>query len=95
MDKKVRIDDVFKFMTQTRKKILLKIQTLTIELLFIDPQKVERVKDLYLDLQLPHTYEIYEEESYKIITTHIQQISRGLPHKIFFKILEKIYRRTH
>lgn len=43
---------------------------------------------------LPHTYEIYEEESYKIINTHIQQISRGLPHKLFFKIMEKIYRRN-
>lgn len=59
-----------------------------------DPEKVERVKELYEDLLLPHTYEIYEEESYKIINTHIQQISRGLPHKLFFKILEKIYRRN-
>ena len=59
-----------------------------------DPAKVARVKQLYEDLMLPHTYEIYEEESYKIITTHIQQISRGLPHKHFFKILEKIYRRN-
>lgn len=62
--------------------------------LFVDPAKVDRVKELYEDLMLPHTYEIYEEESYKIITTHIQQVSRGLPHKIFFKILEKIYRRN-
>lgn len=62
--------------------------------LFLDPAKVERVKQMYEDLQLPHTYEIYEEESYKIITTHIQQVSRGLPHKLFFKILEKIYRRN-
>jgi farnesyl diphosphate synthase len=59
-----------------------------------DPEKVERVKELYEDLLLPHTYEIYEEESYKIINTQIQQISRGLPHKLFFKILEKIYRRN-
>jgi farnesyl diphosphate synthase len=59
-----------------------------------DPEKVNRVKQLYEDLMLPHTYEIYEEESYKIISTHIQQVSRGLPHQIFFKILEKIYRRN-
>lgn len=52
------------------------------------------MKDLYEDLQLPHTYEIYEEESYKIITTHIQQVSRGLSPDLFFKILEKIYRRN-
>jgi hypothetical protein len=67
------------------------VSTLT---LFLDPEKVERVKELYEDLLLPHTYEIYEEESYKIINTHIQQISRGLPHKLFYKILEKIYRRN-
>lgn len=59
-----------------------------------DPEKVDRVKELYEDLMLPHTYETYEEESYKIITTHIQQISRGLNHELFFKILEKIYRRN-
>ncbi|CRK95499.1 CLUMA_CG008968, isoform A [Clunio marinus] len=59
-----------------------------------DQLKVECVKALYEELQLPHTYEIYEEESYKIITTHIQQVSRGLPHDLFFKILEKIYRRN-
>ena len=70
------------------------IELFFIVFLFLDPKKVERVKELYEDLMLPHTYEIYEEESYKIITTHIQQVSRGLPHKIFFKILEKIYRRN-
>lgn len=61
--------------------------------LFPDEVSVQRVKDLYEELMLPHTYDVYEEESYKIITTHIQQISRGLPHKLFFTILDKIYRR--
>uniref|UniRef100_A0A8D8H866 Farnesyl pyrophosphate synthase n=1 Tax=Culex pipiens TaxID=7175 RepID=A0A8D8H866_CULPI len=58
-----------------------------------DPEKVARVKKLYEELGLPTTYAIYEEESYNIIKTHIQQISRGLPHELFFKIMEKIYRR--
>ncbi|XP_055610732.1 farnesyl pyrophosphate synthase [Uranotaenia lowii] len=58
-----------------------------------DPEKVARVKKLYEELGLPTTYAIYEEESYKMIKTHIQQISRGLPHELFFKIMEKIYRR--
>lgn len=58
-----------------------------------DPEKVFRVKKLYEELGLPTTYAIYEEESYNIIKTHIQQISRGLPHELFFKIMEKIYRR--
>lgn len=58
-----------------------------------DPEKVAAVKKLYNDLGLPTVYTIYEEDSYQIISTHIQQTSRGLPHAIFLKIMEKIYRR--
>lgn len=58
-----------------------------------DPENIARVKKLYEQLGLPTTYSIYEEESYNMIKTHIQQISRGLPHELFFKIMEKIYRR--
>lgn len=58
-----------------------------------DPENVARVKKLYEQLGLPTTYATYEEESYNMIKTHIQQISRGLPHELFFKIMEKIYRR--
>lgn len=60
---------------------------------FSDEECVNRVKQLYEDLGLPHTYSLYEEESYNLIKTHIQQTSRGVPHKIFFKIMDKIYRR--
>lgn len=60
---------------------------------FADVEKVTRVKQLYEDLGIPHTYSLYEEESYNLIKTHIQQTSRGVPHKIFFKIMDKIYRR--
>lgn len=59
-----------------------------------EPEKVAAVKELYKVLGIPSTYSIYEEENYKLISTHIQQISRGLPHKLFFKFLEKIYRRA-
>lgn len=58
-----------------------------------DVEQVNRVKQLYEDLGIPHTYSLYEEESYNLIKTHIQQTSRGVPHKIFFKIMDKIYRR--
>ncbi|XP_015512781.1 farnesyl pyrophosphate synthase isoform X1 [Neodiprion lecontei] len=58
-----------------------------------DPAKVDRVKQLYNSLGLQTTYSVYEEESYNLMNTHIQQISRGLPHDLFFKFLEKIYRR--
>lgn len=59
----------------------------------IDVDSVNRVKQLYEDLGIPHTYSLYEEESYNLIKTHIQQTSRGVPHTIFFKIMDKIYRR--
>lgn len=88
MDKKVRrkffLEDFFSSFNLNFLEIFL----------FSDPEKVNRVKELYEELHLQNTYEIYEEESYKIITTHIQQISRGLPHELFFKLLEKIYRRN-
>ncbi|KAG7209639.1 hypothetical protein KM043_011286 [Ampulex compressa] len=58
-----------------------------------DPEKINCVKQLYNDLGLPNTYTIYEEETYNLLNTHIQQISRGLPHELFIKLLEKIYRR--
>ncbi|XP_011501796.1 PREDICTED: farnesyl pyrophosphate synthase [Ceratosolen solmsi marchali] len=58
-----------------------------------DLEKVAKVKQLYNDLGLQLTYSVYEEESYNLMNTHIQQISRGLPHDLFFKLLEKIYRR--
>lgn len=59
-----------------------------------DPNKVEAAKNLYEELGLPNTYAIYEEESYNMIETHIQQPSRGVPHEIFFKIMDKIYQRA-
>lgn len=58
-----------------------------------DPVKVARVKQLYEELGLPTVYTIYEEDSFQIISTHIQQTSRGIPHAIFLKVMEKIYRR--
>lgn len=54
---------------------------------------MSRIKQLYDDLALQQTYSVYEEESYNLMNTHIQQISRGLPHDLFFKFLSKIYRR--
>ncbi|XP_030766531.1 farnesyl pyrophosphate synthase [Sitophilus oryzae] len=58
-----------------------------------EPESVETIRRLYEELCLPNTYAIYEEESYNIIKTHIQQISKGLRHDMFFKIMEKIYKR--
>lgn len=59
-----------------------------------DPEATEIIKSLYEELGLPNTYAVYEEETYNIIRTHIQQISKGLPHELFFKFMEKLYRRS-
>lgn len=58
-----------------------------------EPECVEAVRNLYEELSLPTTFSIYEEESFNLIRTHIQQISKGLPHNLFFKFMEKIYKR--
>ncbi|XP_039275971.1 farnesyl pyrophosphate synthase [Nilaparvata lugens] len=60
-----------------------------------DLEKVQRIKHLYEELGLPATFATYEEESYNLIQTHIQQISAGLSHDLFFTLLEKIYRREN
>ncbi|XP_063908101.1 farnesyl pyrophosphate synthase isoform X2 [Zophobas morio] len=57
------------------------------------PEAARVIRNLYQELSLPNTYAIYEEESFNIIRTHIQQSSKGLPHKLFFKIMERIYKR--
>ncbi|XP_071562488.1 farnesyl pyrophosphate synthase-like [Temnothorax nylanderi] len=61
---------------------------------FSDPEKVNRVKQLFTDLGLPNTYSIYEEETYNLLNVHIQQISRGLPHSLFLNLLGKLYHRA-
>lgn len=58
------------------------------------PEARDIVRNLYEDLGLPNTYAIYEEETYNLIKTHIQQISKGLPHELFFKLMDKMYRRN-
>nr|CAH7744747.1 unnamed protein product [Callosobruchus chinensis] len=52
-------------------------------------EAIDTIRDLYVTLGLPATYTAYEEESYNFIHTHIQQISKGLPHELFFTLLDK------
>jgi len=61
---------------------------------FSDLEKVRRVKQLFIDLDLPKTYSIYEEKTYNLLNVHIQQISRGLPHSLFLNLLGKLYHRV-
>nr|CAD7458959.1 unnamed protein product [Timema tahoe] len=56
-----------------------------------DPAKISQVKELYDALGLPVTYKQYEEQTYDLLCTQIQQISRGLPHKLFFRFLDNVY----
>lgn len=58
-----------------------------------EPESEYIIKDLYEELSLPITYSIYEEESYNLIRTHIQQISKGLSHELFFAFMDKLYKR--
>lgn len=58
-----------------------------------DPQAKEAIKAVYEELGIANTYAIYEEDSFNLIHTHIQQLSAGLPEKLFLKIMEKIYKR--
>ncbi|XP_012058307.1 PREDICTED: farnesyl pyrophosphate synthase-like [Atta cephalotes] len=59
----------------------------------LDREKVQRVKQLFNDLNLLDAYFRCEEETYNLINVHIKQISSGLPHNIFFDILKKFYHR--
>ncbi|XP_026821064.1 farnesyl pyrophosphate synthase-like [Rhopalosiphum maidis] len=59
-----------------------------------DPANVAIIKDLYEQLKLPNEFQLYEEESYKLINTRIQHLSQGLSQDMFLKFLKKIYKRT-
>ncbi|XP_012168914.1 farnesyl pyrophosphate synthase-like isoform X1 [Bombus terrestris] len=59
-----------------------------------DVEKINRVKQLYQELGVSNTYAIYEEETYNLLHTHIQQISRGLPHDFFLKLLNRTCRKV-
>ncbi|KAK5647754.1 hypothetical protein RI129_002646 [Pyrocoelia pectoralis] len=52
------------------------------------------IRSLYEDLDLPNVYAVYEEETCNLIRSHIQQVPQGLPHRLYFNILEGFYRRS-
>jgi len=59
-----------------------------------EESKITAVKNIYLEMGLPDLYQKYEEESYNLITTHIQQMSPALPKRLFNEMLAKIYHRS-
>nr|XP_018908377.1 PREDICTED: farnesyl pyrophosphate synthase-like [Bemisia tabaci] len=54
-----------------------------------DPEKIRTVKNLYHELGLPSVFKRYENHSYELLCTQIQQISRGIPHRVFLHFLDK------
>lgn len=59
-----------------------------------EEESIRKVKGLYKELNLPATYRAYEESTSSMIRIHIQQISRGLNHNVFFNFLDKIHKRS-
>ncbi|RZC33233.1 polyprenyl synt domain containing protein [Asbolus verrucosus] len=58
-----------------------------------DPESVEKIRSLYEELNLTNAYAMYQEESFNMIHTQIQQMSRGLPPDVFLKLMRKLYKR--
>ncbi|XP_008468420.2 uncharacterized protein LOC103505835 [Diaphorina citri] len=54
-----------------------------------DAAAIEEIKSLYTELNIPSTFKQYENQCYDMLHTQIQQSSRGLPHRLFYQILEK------
>lgn len=59
-----------------------------------EQHSMDTIKALYKELGLPATYRAYEDSTSSMIRTHIQQISRGLNHNVFFNFLDKIHKRS-
>ncbi|XP_076757108.1 farnesyl pyrophosphate synthase-like [Xylocopa sonorina] len=53
-----------------------------------DKEKINRVKQVYIELGIANTYAIYEEETHSLLHTHIQQVSRGLTPEFFLRLLQ-------
>ena len=58
-----------------------------------EKENVEKVKELYTELDLKSMYHAYEEESYKALDAEIQGITE-LPKELFTGLLAKIYKRS-
>ncbi|ODM99800.1 Farnesyl pyrophosphate synthase [Orchesella cincta] len=59
-----------------------------------DKEKISAVKKLYNELGLEDIYHSYEEQTYNLICTHIEQMNNELPKGLFYDMLHKIYKRS-
>nr|XP_031829707.1 farnesyl pyrophosphate synthase isoform X6 [Nomia melanderi] len=73
--------------TQKQRKILEECYGIA------DEEKVNRVMQVYDEIGLQNTFSIYDQETYNLLHTHIQQISRGLPHDIFLQLLKLVSKK--
>lgn len=62
----------------------------------LDPDCVNQVKQVYIDLNLHNVYSHYEEETYKNIKLQIEQFSRkhAFPEDILISTLDRTFNRT-
>ncbi|XP_014243529.1 farnesyl pyrophosphate synthase [Cimex lectularius] len=60
-----------------------------------EQEKIDKIKELFIEMGIPALYSTYEEDTYNLITTQIQQLSAGLPHDLFFGLLDRIHGRKH
>jgi len=58
-----------------------------------DAACVQKVKDIYRELQLPKVYCDYEQKSHDSLLTMIDQCSGTLPREMFHAYARKIYKR--
>lgn len=58
-----------------------------------DPAAIQKVKDIYAELDLKSVYQQYEEESFKTLMVLIDQTCGDLPKEIFTAFANKIYKR--
>jgi len=58
------------------------------------PEKIQKVKELYMELKIPDSYAEYEENAYKSICSEIEKMAEGLPKKFFYDMVDKIYKRS-
>ncbi|KAG6451965.1 hypothetical protein O3G_MSEX007407 [Manduca sexta] len=59
-----------------------------------EPEKVERIKQLYQQLQIPEVYRKEENDIYNSILEEIHALPSEIPPAIFYKVLDVIYKRT-
>lgn len=58
-----------------------------------DDKRVERIKKLYKEMDLPQVFATYEEDSYKNIQSELDKVTL-MPKEVFEILLKKIYKRS-